>query len=198
MPEPVQIIRTSWSVGKCSLQSCWARGIKKTNWWQHLRSSVVDIMIWSIPTMWQFPEFWCFFHWLAISRLPKSRTYATDISFVQAYGHGGRSLLIKYCLLSADAWLHPLFWGPCLLVWTFWFVIRLRIYEFGLWLRYHDRNYFLNQPCIQMGSDIASWRMSISLFYGMVYGMVVKNYLGKVSFSFIFLTSIFIYFKKLF
>ena len=30
------------------------------------------------------------------SRLPKSRTYAsTDISFVQAYGHGGRSLLTK-------------------------------------------------------------------------------------------------------
>ena len=32
----------------------------------------------------------------AISRLPKSRTYAcTDISFIQAYGHGGRSLLTK-------------------------------------------------------------------------------------------------------
>ena len=31
-----------------------------------------------------------------ISRLPKSRTYAsTDISFVQAYGHGGRNLLTK-------------------------------------------------------------------------------------------------------
>ena len=29
-------------------------------------------------------------------RLPKSRTYAsTDISFVQAYAHGGRSLLSK-------------------------------------------------------------------------------------------------------
>ena len=25
---------------------------------------------------------------------------------------------------------------------NFWIVIRLRIYEFGLWLRYHDRNYF--------------------------------------------------------
>ena len=32
MPEPVQIIRTSRSVGKCSQQSCWARGIKKLNW----------------------------------------------------------------------------------------------------------------------------------------------------------------------
>ena len=29
---PVQIIRTSWSVGKYSLQGCWARGIKKPNW----------------------------------------------------------------------------------------------------------------------------------------------------------------------
>ena len=29
MPEPFQIIRNTWSVGKCSLQSCWARGIKK-------------------------------------------------------------------------------------------------------------------------------------------------------------------------
>ena len=28
----VQIIRTSWSMGKCSLQSVWARGIKKPNW----------------------------------------------------------------------------------------------------------------------------------------------------------------------
>ena len=24
--------QTSWSVGKCSLQSCWTRGIKKPNW----------------------------------------------------------------------------------------------------------------------------------------------------------------------
>ena len=32
MPEPVQIIRTSWNVGKSSVQSCWARGIKKPNW----------------------------------------------------------------------------------------------------------------------------------------------------------------------
>ena len=42
---------------------------------------------------------------------------------------------------QADAWLHPLFWGPCLLVWTFWFVIRLWIYDFELRLWYHDRNY---------------------------------------------------------
>ena len=32
--------------------------------------------------------------------------------------------------------LHPSFFGPCLLVWTFWFVIRLRVYEFWLWLGY--------------------------------------------------------------
>ena len=47
----------------------------------------------------------------------------------------------EFWILSSDAWLHPLFWGPYLLVWTFWFVIRLRIYEFGIWLRNHDRNY---------------------------------------------------------
>ena len=41
-------------------------------------------------------SFWCFCQWRAISRLPKSRTYAsTDMSFVQAYGHGDRSLLTK-------------------------------------------------------------------------------------------------------
>ena len=39
----------------------------------------------------------------------------------------------------------PLFWGPCLLVWTFSFVIRLWIYELGLRLRYHDRNYLLTE-----------------------------------------------------
>ena len=40
--------------------------------------------------------FWCFCQWRVISRLPKPRTYAsTYISFVQAYGHGGRSLLTK-------------------------------------------------------------------------------------------------------
>ena len=124
-----QIIRTSWSVGKCSLQGRWARSIKNPNRLQHLRSSMGDLLILSILTMWQFPDFfWCFCQWWAISRLSKSLTYAsTYISFVQAYGNDGRSLLTKTCLLSADAWLHPLFWGPCLLVWWFWFVIRLRI-----------------------------------------------------------------------
>ena len=54
----------------------------------------------------------------------------------------------------------------------------------------------LCDPCIQMGSDIASWGMSIGLFYGMVYGMVAKKHLGTGLFSFIFLTGIFIYLKK--
>ena len=39
--------------------------------------------------------------------------------------------------------LGSLFWGPRLLVWTFWFVIRLWIHEFGLRLWYHDRNYLV-------------------------------------------------------
>ena len=38
---------------------------------------------------------------------------------------------------------YTLYSGVGLLFWTFWFVIRLRMYEFGLWLRYHDRNYSL-------------------------------------------------------
>ena len=58
-------------------------------------------------------------------------------------GMAGEACLPSKAYYPGDAWLHPLFWGPCLLVWTFWFVIRLRIYEFGLWLRYHDRNYIL-------------------------------------------------------
>ena len=37
-----------------------------------------------------------FRQWRATSRLPKSRIFAsTDISFIQAYGHGGRSFLTK-------------------------------------------------------------------------------------------------------
>ena len=53
------------------------------------------------------------------------------------------------CLLSnayyprtPDYPVHPLFWGPCLLVWTFWFIIRLQIYEFGFQLGFHDHYYY--------------------------------------------------------
>ena len=38
-----------------------------------------------------------------------------------------------------------------------------------------------------MGSDISSWRMSIGLFYGVMYGNVTKRFVGKISFNFIFL-----------
>ena len=38
-----------------------------------------------------------------------------------------------------------------------------------------------------MGSDISSWRMSIGLFYGVMYGNVTKRFVGKLSFNFIFL-----------
>ena len=31
---------------------------------------------------------------------------------------------------------------------------------------------------------IASWRMSIGLFYGVMYGMVTKSYIGKISLPF--------------
>ena len=53
-------------------------------------------MIWSIPTMWQFPNLFLMFLPVtrAISRLPESQTYASsDISFDQAYGHVGKACL---------------------------------------------------------------------------------------------------------
>ena len=118
MPEPVQIIRNSWSVGKCSLQGCWARGIKKTKlvathkkfcWRHHDLVNPCNVAVSRIVS-----DVFC--QWWAISILPNSRTCASScIAFVQAYGHGGQSLLTEKCLLSADAWIHPLFWGLCLL-----------------------------------------------------------------------------------
>ena len=40
--------------------------------------------------------------------------------------------------------------------------------------------------------------MSIGLFYGVVYGMVIKSYSGKISFSFIYLMHVFQSLKKSF
>ena len=40
--------------------------------------------------------------------------------------------------------------------------------------------------------------MSIGLFYGIVYGMVIKSYSGKISFSFIYLMHVFQSLKKSF
>ena len=48
-----------------------------------------------------------------------------------------------------------------------------------------------------MGSDLASWRMSIGLFYGVMYGMVTKSYVGKLSLNFTFLLSVLLYIKNL-
>ena len=49
-----------------------------------------------------------------------------------------------------------------------------------------------------MGNDIASWRMSIGLFYGAMYGMVTKSYLGKISLNFILFLSFILFLKKMF
>ena len=57
---------------------------------------------------------------------------------------------------------------------------------------------FLDQLCMRMGSDIASWRMSTGLFYGVMYGMVTKSFVGKISLNFIFLLIVFFCLKKLF
>ena len=40
---------------------------------------------------------------------------------------------------------------------------------------------------MRMVSDISSWRMSLGLFYGVMYGNVTKRFVGKISFNFIFL-----------
>ena len=44
-----------------------------------------------------------------------------------------------------------------MLVWKLWFASRLRIYEYGLWLGYHDRNYY------QQHSDITVTRKSAAI-----------------------------------
>ena len=85
--------------------------------------------------------FWCFCQWRAISRLPKFRTYAfTYISFVQAYGAWPAyqvMLTIRGRLITLFI-LRSMFVG---------LIIRLWIYEFGLWLGYHDHNYsFKGRP----------------------------------------------------
>ena len=42
-----------------------------------------------------------------------------------------------------------------------------------------------------MDSDVASWRLSIGLFYGKAYGIVKKSFTGKISFRFIYLMQFF-------
>ena len=95
-------------------------------------------MIWSIPTMWQFPELFLMF-------LPmtshKETSKSPDIRFYLNLLRSGlwawwAKLAYQVVLTIRGRLISPLFWGPCLLVCTFWFVIRLRIYEFGLRLGY--------------------------------------------------------------
>ena len=47
--------------GKVLTTKLLSQGYQKPTWYQHVRSSVGDIMIWSIPTMWQFPELFLMF-----------------------------------------------------------------------------------------------------------------------------------------
>ena len=46
---------------------------------------------------------------------------------------------------------------------------------------------------MRMGSDIASWRMSVGLFYGVMFGMVTKSFAGKISLNFNFLLNVFFF-----
>ena len=64
----------------------------------------------------------------------------------------------------ADVWLHPLFWGPCLLVWIFLIVIRLCIYEFGIRLGYHDHYYTLWSSS-RTREQLKLYRLSGATFY---------------------------------
>ena len=49
-----------------------------------------------------------------------------------------------------------------------------------------------------MNSDVASMRLSIGLFYGKAYGIVIRSYTGKIPFSFIYLMQFFQRLKKSF
>ena len=71
--------------GKVLTTKLWTRGIEKPNWKQHLRSSMGDIMIWSIPTMWQFPELFLMF--LPVTR----RKYTSQIPDIRFYRYFLRS-----------------------------------------------------------------------------------------------------------
>ena len=69
-------------------------------------------MIWTIPTMWQFPEMFLMFLPMTSNRLSKSRTYAsTDIFFVQPMGMVGEACLLSnaYCPRTPD---YTLYSGP--------------------------------------------------------------------------------------
>ena len=53
-----------------------------------------------------------------------------------------------------------------------------------------------NLICTRMGNDISSWRMSIGLFYGAMYGAITKRYIGKISFNTSFLFRILLYLRQ--
>ena len=101
-------------------------------------------MIWSIPTMWQFPElFLMFCQWRAMSRLPKSRVnqyflrsglwaWWATLAYQVMLTIRGR-LITPFILGSMSVGLNIL--------------IRHSFVDLWVWrLRYHDRNYFLFEP----------------------------------------------------
>ena len=78
--------------GKVLTTKFLSQGYQKTKLVATL-NSMGNILIWSIPTMWQFPELFLMFLPMTSHKwLPKSRTYAsTYISFVQAMGMVGEA-----------------------------------------------------------------------------------------------------------
>ena len=62
----------------CDLMHLYEENVEKSFF--YVLSSIEDIMIWLILTIWHFQNcFWLFCQWRAISRLPKSQIYALPI-----------------------------------------------------------------------------------------------------------------------
>ena len=83
-----------------------------------------------------------FFSYLLPPKIPDIRFY---LHFLRSGLHvwaWWTKLAYQVMLNIRGGLITPFILGPMCLVWTFWFVIRQRIYKFGLWLGYHDRNYF--------------------------------------------------------
>ena len=100
-------------------------------------------MIWSIPTMWQFPELFLMFLPVTshkqTSKIPDIRFYIrrTFPSF-RPMGMVGKVCLM---LIIRGRLITPFILGPMSVGLNI--LIRLRIDEFGLWLGYHGHNYFM-------------------------------------------------------
>ena len=99
VPEPVQVIGTSWGRGEgCSLQGCWARGVEEPGWWRHLGDSVGDVVIWSVPAVCRFPVLFLVF--LPVRR----RGWTSRVPDVRFCRYFLRSGMVGEVCLPSDAY----------------------------------------------------------------------------------------------